>query len=560
MLKLAVIDDEIEDLVSVLGNLRAEDPGADRISILPIYFGRDSEEAIRRQIEEKQSTLVKCSDSRIYQPLPQIVRLGPLDGEDSPAIEGLLRLLRTEKVDGILSDSWMGNQTAGIEILEKVLRDSELGQNGVQCWFMTKYLKEIAEAIVLKSCRNNTFPVHHYLNKTSICATKDGECDQQLRELVARIEVADSQRNESGLGKLVGQSPIMRKVFGQVKFVSKYDIAVLILGEVGTGKTEIASEIHNNSPRKEKELVRIDLAKEHEGTLESKLFGHVKGAFTGSIGSRKGEIERANGTTLFLDEIALLPLRLQPKLLTALEERYIEKLGTSERIKVDFRLISATSCNVAKFIDEGQLRIDLFSRIREELIVVPPLREHREDIPALVTSFLDRWGRKEKRWLDGVTDDALQILCSAEWPHNVRQLRNVVKLAYYRALDLEDSCIRADNPAVVEVAQEQKKVSSPQQKQTVVVSSDWSEAPASEVATAVMAGRVQMTVTRLAEYIGKRKFLDVAKYIREQLGRLPSSAEVGKWFAGDSYNNYKSRVDYYRKHLGDRGAAQTEES
>jgi transcriptional regulator with PAS, ATPase and Fis domain len=235
-------------------------------------------------------------------------------------------------------------------------------------------------------------------------------------------EVAVSPNH--AFGEVVGRSVRMREVFGVLERIAPTDLTVLVGGETGSGKDVIARSIHQASPRSKKPFVVFDCAAVAPNLIESELFGHVKGAFTGADQNREGAFERAHGGTLFLDEIGELSLELQPKLLRALEQRRVKAVGGQKEIPVDVRIIAATHRNLEQKVNEGEFRQDLFFRLSVVTVQVPPLRHRLEDLPVLVESMLMSGGRSV-----GIAAETMKILESYDWPGNVRELRNVVDSA-----------------------------------------------------------------------------------------------------------------------------------
>ncbi len=241
------------------------------------------------------------------------------------------------------------------------------------------------------------------------------------------------------LDMAIGSSPRMQEVFAEVHQVAPTKTTVLLRGESGTGKEVIARAVHNLSPRQDGPFVRVNCAALTESLLESELFGHEKGAFTGAVGARKGRFEMAHGGTLFLDEIGDISASFQAKLLRVLQEKEFERVGGSTPIKVDVRLVMATNRNLEKMVAAGEFRADLYYRINVVSIFLPPLRERREDIPLMVEHFLSRFNRENSRKVK-VTPRALKVLTSCYWPGNVRELENCVERTATMALneDLTD--------------------------------------------------------------------------------------------------------------------------
>jgi Nif-specific regulatory protein len=228
------------------------------------------------------------------------------------------------------------------------------------------------------------------------------------------------------LDTAIGASPRMQQVFGEVHQVAPAKTTVLLRGESGTGKEVIARAVHNLSPRKDEPFIRVNCAALTESLLESELFGHEKGSFTGAVGQRKGRFEMAHGGTLFLDEIGDISPAFQAKLLRVLQEREFERVGGTNPIRVDVRMVLATNRNLEKMVAAGEFRADLYYRINVVSIFLPPLRERREDIPLMVEHFLQRFNRENSRKIK-VTPKAMKVLTSCYWPGNVRELENCVE-------------------------------------------------------------------------------------------------------------------------------------
>ncbi len=248
---------------------------------------------------------------------------------------------------------------------------------------------------------------------------------QQLEEekIYLQEEIETSQNHS----EIIGDSPSVRKVFQMVKQVAYSDSTVLLLGETGTGKELVARAIHNDSPRKNKLMVKVNCAALPANLIESELFGHERGSFTGAFERRIGKFELANNGTLFLDEIAEMPMDLQAKLLRALQEKEIERLGGKNVIKIDARIIAATNRDLEKLMEEGKFRSDLFYRLNIFPIPLPPLRKRREDIPQLATFFIRRYSVKAGKKINTITNRALQELIEYEWPGNIRELEHLIE-------------------------------------------------------------------------------------------------------------------------------------
>jgi transcriptional regulator with GAF, ATPase, and Fis domain len=237
---------------------------------------------------------------------------------------------------------------------------------------------------------------------------------------------ADSEFN---FGAIVGDSPPLRQVLAKVEQVAQTTATVLLRGETGTGKEMVARAIHINSPRENRPFVRVNCAALAPGVLESELFGHEKGAFTGAVARRPGRFELADGGTLFLDEVGDLPPDVQVKLLRVLQEREFERVGGVDTVKVDVRLISATHRDLERLIAEGKFREDLYYRLNVFPITMPPLRERPGDIALLVEHFMQKYAQSSGKMVSGVDPRALAALAAYPWPGNVRELENVIERA-----------------------------------------------------------------------------------------------------------------------------------
>ena len=260
--------------------------------------------------------------------------------------------------------------------------------------------------------------------------TEKRNAEEALRqsELQKRY-LAEELNTEARFDEIIGESVALKRVLKMVETVAATDVTVLILGETGTGKEVIARAIHELSPRSNHVMVKLNCAAIPAGLLESELFGHEKGAYTGAIDRKIGRLELANEGTLFLDEIGDLPLELQPKILRALQEREFERLGSTKPIPVNVRLVAATNRDLAKMVADGQFRSDLYYRLRVFPILLPPLRERREDIALLVRYFVDRHARKLDRKIETITDETMRALSRWDWPGNIRELENFIERA-----------------------------------------------------------------------------------------------------------------------------------
>lgn len=244
-----------------------------------------------------------------------------------------------------------------------------------------------------------------------------------------KLYLEEEIRSEFNFEEIVGDSPALKRALGQVELVAPTGTAALITGETGTGKELIARAIHNLSPRRERTFVKVNCASIPSGLLESELFGHERGAFTGAINQKIGRFELADHGTLFLDEVADLPLELQPKLLRVLQEQEFERLGSNNTQRVDVRVVAATNGDLAKLVAERAFRSDLFYRLNVFPIHMPALRERREDVPLLVRYFVQKFSRRQNKTVAYVPAEAMDALVNYPWPGNVRELENFVERA-----------------------------------------------------------------------------------------------------------------------------------
>jgi len=305
---------------------------------------------------------------------------------------------------------------------------------------------------------------------TAVSAVKAGAADYltkplNLDDLLHRVHrvrerqrlVAENRELREALAErhrvegIIGDSGRMQEVLSLVRRVAPSDATVLIRGESGTGKELIARALHYASPRAAGPLVKVNCAALAESLLEAELFGHEKGAFTGAVASRKGRFELADGGSIFLDEIGDLPPHLQVKLLRVLQEREFERVGSSRPIKVDVRLLAATHRNLEALVREGRFREDLYYRINVVTIVLPPLRERREDLPPLIEHFLRAFAGKNGKTVRGLTREAREALLRYDYPGNIRELENLMERAVVLTRDdvigVEDLPLTLETPA-----------------------------------------------------------------------------------------------------------------
>ena len=335
--------------------------------------------------------------------------------------EEALRGLREKAADVVLTDVTMPG-AGGLHLLETLRQDRpELpvilmtGHGSVES--AVAAMKAGASDYIIKPVSKDELLVilERTLRERALLAEV-----RELREVVAQ---------HRGFEKLVGATPAMRRVYALVAAVAESDALVLLTGPTGTGKELLAQAIHERSPRKDRPFVRVNCAALPEGLLESELFGHEKGAFTGAFSRRDGRFRQADGGTLLLDEVSEIPLPTQVKLLRFLQERTFERVGGNETLKVDVRILAASNRDLKQQIEAGKFREDLYYRLNVVSIAIPPLRERKGDIPALAAFFLRRYAEENGKKLEGFSDEALADLSSHPWPGNVRELENAIERA-----------------------------------------------------------------------------------------------------------------------------------
>jgi DNA-binding NtrC family response regulator len=274
-----------------------------------------------------------------------------------------------------------------------------------------------------------TKPLHDQdlLNAVEQAMNRSREIKGFREEQVDASRSKNRARSNVSFSEIVGQSATLGRALEEVKTVAPTDSTVLICGETGTGKELIARAIHHLSLRRSNPFVKLNCAAIPTGLLESELFGHERGAFTGAITQRIGRFELANRGTIFLDEIGDIPLELQPKLLRVLQEREFERLGSARTIRTDARLVAATNVNLAERVDDKRFRSDLYYRLNVFPVFIPPLRERSEDIPVLVDHFVQKYGRRMNKRIDAIPAAAMKAMADYQWPGNVRELENFIE-------------------------------------------------------------------------------------------------------------------------------------
>lgn len=314
----------------------------------------------------------------------------------------------------------------GMKVLEKI---NDIDKN-LSVIMLTAYgdIRDSVKAMKLGAVDYLTKP---FESEELVLSIKKALKTQYLTKEVERLR--KRLQEKTAVEEFMGASSQIKQILRQVDIIAPTNMTVILQGESGTGKELIANMIHQKSPRKDKPFIVIDSGAIPETLLESELFGYEKGAFSGADAQKEGMFEHANGGTLFLDEIANLPTGAQAKLLRAIQERRIQHLGGKRNIRVDVRIIAATNTNLFKSVRKGKFRDDLFHRLNEFVISLPPLRERKEDIPVLTMHFLDEVNQELNKNIKGFSAEAMKSLLKYHWPGNVRELRNAIKKAVLMA-------------------------------------------------------------------------------------------------------------------------------
>lgn len=359
--------------------------------------------------------------------------------DDKTALDGLVRILSRDgyPVAGALSGyealNFLSRKTFDIIVTDmklpgmgglSLIHELRKKEEPVAIVVITAYssVKTAVEAIKCGADDYLTKPVN--VEELELVLEKLWE-RQQL--IVQNRLLKEKLKDKYKSSELVGSTPQMHQIFKMIEDIAPSTASILILGETGTGKELVANAIHYQSDRTCMPFVALHCAALSEGVLESELFGHEKGAFTGAVQSRKGRFELADGGTLFLDEVGEMSLKVQVKLLRVLEKGEFERVGGEKTIKVDVRLIAATNRDLEKEVAEGRFREDLFYRLNVITVPLPPLRERREDVPLLSNFFVIKYAKKYKKEIEGFAPESMEALCSYHWPGNVRELENVIE-------------------------------------------------------------------------------------------------------------------------------------
>jgi two-component system response regulator HydG len=360
--------------------------------------------------------------------LEQILRRSGHDVAAVSDASAALERVQEAPVDLVITDFKMEGMN-GLQLLEALRRQPVPGDPEVMLITAYGTIDIAVEAMKLGAVDFITKPFDPSEFKVKVeKALKTRDLKRERDAFKAQAEYL-REEVEHHFGEIVGRSAAMRAIYESIRKVAEATSSVYIYGESGTGKELIARAIHRESPRRDGPFVKVNCSSLAESLLESELFGHEKGAFTGAIRERKGRFELADGGTLFLDEISDIPLSTQVKLLRVLQEKEIERVGGERTITVDVRIISATNRDLAPLVERGEFREDLFYRLHIIPIEVPPLRERKEDILPLVTHFIQSIGAEMAKPVEGLSDEAMELLIRYDWPGNIRELENMIERA-----------------------------------------------------------------------------------------------------------------------------------
>ena len=330
-----------------------------------------------------------------------------------------LALVRKGDVDAAIVDVMLPDM-GGLEVLEELKKtDPDL------VVLMITAFASVETAITAMKKGAFDYVAKPFKHEELLHILRNGLNQRRLQDENRQLRTA--LKDQGRFMEIVGKSQRMLQVFGLISQAAPSRSTILVVGESGTGKELVAKAIHTNSPRKDRPFVVVNSGSLPPDLLESNLFGHVKGAFTGAVYAKKGLFELADKGTLFFDEIGNIPLETQAKLLRVMQEREFMRLGGVDTIKVDVRVVAATNVDLKRAVDEGRFREDLYYRLNVIAVQLPPLRHRKEDIPALVTHFVEKYSKENSKPVEGVTPEVLQAFMDYDWPGNVRELENVIE-------------------------------------------------------------------------------------------------------------------------------------
>ncbi len=390
--------------------------------------------------------------------------------EDDPTVGESIRLLLKKRGYGILLAS-NGKEALSLfrqETVDLVITDLIMPKmDGIELLGEVKHLKPETEVIVIsaqgtiekavQAMKLGAFDfIEKPINPRVISLVVERALEKQTLVLQNR-DLRSKLEDKFHLKNIIGRSEKMVKVFELIQHIAPYDSSVLILGESGTGKELIANAIHYHSPRASMSFIKVSCASLSEGIIESELFGHEKGSFTGAVASRKGRFEMAHQGTLFLDEVEDIPLSTQIKLLRVLQEGEFERVGGNKTLRVDIRLIAASNRDLQEEVKNGRFREDLYYRLNVVNLKLAPLRERKEDIPFLVNFFIDKFNQKYNMKTKGVSQRAMNLLVGYEWSGNVRELENTI-----------ESLLVINSPEVIDLPHLPQEIREYQEKPEVI--------------------------------------------------------------------------------------------
>ena len=369
----------------------------------------------------KRTILIAEDDPRILEGLKKFLLKRDYEVLTAPDGARALKTAQKEDVHLIIADLLMP-KLDGIQLLKKV---KEI-KSHIQVILMTAHgtIEKAVEATKEGAYDFLIKPLD--LKRMELIIEKALEKESLLEE---NIELQNKLKDKFGFKNIIGRSSVMKRVFEIIRQVAPRRSNILIYGESGTGKELVANAIHYSSPRASLPFIKVNCSALGEGVLESELFGHEKGAFTGALGKRLGRFELANGGTILLDEVGTISAHLQTKLLRAIQEREFERVGGEKTIKVDVRLITATNIDLKKAVQDGRFREDLYYRLNVVTVTLPPLRERKEDIPFLVDHFIRKYNKENQTRIKGISSRALKYLLRYPWPGNIRELENCIESA-----------------------------------------------------------------------------------------------------------------------------------
>jgi len=379
---------------------------------------------------EKGRILIVDDEEDILQSFEVILEDEGYSVKTAAQAKKALELLKKEDFDLVLSDMRMPEMT-GEEFLIQMRKFNRI----------TSFIVMTAYGTIENAVRCMKEGAFHYITKP--VDFNDPKVWKLIEEAVQKAKILKENQKlkqeleirKSDIDFIVTKNPTMLGIIEFIKKIAPFDNTVLIYGESGVGKELIAKGIHKLSPRKEKPFIAVNCANISRELMEAEFFGYKKGAFTGATEDKKGIIEKADGGTVFLDEIGEIPFDIQAKFLRFLESKEIRRVGDEKSIKVDVRIVAATNRNLKKMVEDGQFRDDLYYRIGGFKIEIPPLRERKDDIPLLVKHFIDTYNKEYSKNVVGIKPDALEVLINYNWPGNIRQLESTISKAVILAED-----------------------------------------------------------------------------------------------------------------------------